>query len=250
MGKFAETLESESWLRSEYEQKKRSVHEIASEVGASVGWVSVWLGRFSIETRSGPERIFEDRKCGFCEGRFRPRRLQICCSMSCARKMKFKSTLHCEEWVRARYLDEGLSTREIARLAGSEDFAVGLALKRFGIKARPHQEAKKLLYDRKGRKYVSRSEMIAAYGGRCECCGEAEPEFLTLDHVGGGGAAHRRACREAGKNPTLRIRQELKAASWPKDKYRLLCMNCNFATARGKICPHQLKKEPQPPKET
>src|SRR5262245_20214343 len=27
-----------------------------------------------------------------------------------------------------------------------------------------------------------RAEMILAFGGRCECCGESQPEFLTLDH--------------------------------------------------------------------
>lgn len=32
-----------------------------------------------------------------------------------------------------------------------------------------------------------RSEMIAAYGGCCACCGETEPAFLSLDHIGGGG---------------------------------------------------------------
>jgi hypothetical protein len=32
-----------------------------------------------------------------------------------------------------------------------------------------------------------------AYGGfRCACCGEAEPLFLSLDHVNNDGAAHRK----------------------------------------------------------
>lgn len=34
--------------------------------------------------------------------------------------------------------------------------------------------------------------VIEYYGGRCVCCGEVVPEFLTVDHINGGGAAHRR----------------------------------------------------------
>src|SRR5262252_4538483 len=43
------------------------------------------------------------------------------------------------------------------------------------------------------RRWAQRLEMIAAYGGECACCGETEPVFLTLDHVNGDGAAHRRS---------------------------------------------------------
>ena len=41
-----------------------------------------------------------------------------------------------------------------------------------------------------------RAEFIAAYGGKCACCGEAEPKFLELDHVFGGGEVHRRGAAE------------------------------------------------------
>lgn len=37
-----------------------------------------------------------------------------------------------------------------------------------------------------------RAEVIAAYGGKCACCGEDEALFLELDHVQNNGAAHRR----------------------------------------------------------
>src|SRR6266481_1243298 len=33
-------------------------------------------------------------------------------------------------------------------------------------------------------------KMIKAYGGKCICCGEAQPKFLTIDHVRGGGLKH------------------------------------------------------------
>jgi hypothetical protein len=38
-----------------------------------------------------------------------------------------------------------------------------------------------------------REDVIAAYGGRCACCGEFERDFLTLDHVNNDGAEHRRS---------------------------------------------------------
>jgi hypothetical protein len=36
---------------------------------------------------------------------------------------------------------------------------------------------------------------------------------------------------------------ELKRQNWPQDGYRVLCMNCNWATSRGRTCPHELKRE-------
>src|SRR5689334_23309544 len=35
-----------------------------------------------------------------------------------------------------------------------------------------------------------RAEVIAAYGGKCACCGETEQKFLTIDHEEGTGAEH------------------------------------------------------------
>ncbi len=34
--------------------------------------------------------------------------------------------------------------------------------------------------------------ILTVYGGRCECCGEEEIGFLTIDHIDGKGAEHRR----------------------------------------------------------
>lgn len=78
-----------------------------------------------------------------------------------------------------------------------------------------------------------KTEMIVAYGGRCTCCGEAEPVFLTLDHVNGGGRQERIALGYAGSLKRLRD------AGWPKDGFRLLCMNCQFGYMHGRTCPHQ-----------
>lgn len=80
-----------------------------------------------------------------------------------------------------------------------------------------------------------RSEMVAAYGGACNCCGETELAFLTLEHIGGGGGKHRREVGGQGK-----ILTQLRRQGWPKDKYTVLCMNCNHAKKDGKPCPHEV----------
>src|SRR5215469_5890297 len=71
-----------------------------------------------------------------------------------------------------------------------------------------------------------RAEMVAAYGGACACCGETEPDFLTLDHIGG------LTPENHPWNPKRRgssIYGKLKKLGWPK-LYRLLCWNCNCAS--------------------
>jgi hypothetical protein len=87
-------------------------------------------------------------------------------------------------------------------------------------------------------KYVClRHVAIEHYGGQCACCGEDNSEFLTFDHIDGGGTLHRRIDSLANAN----MGQWLKNAGYP-DYIRLLCANCNQATKRGQTCPHQLMK--------
>jgi len=79
---------------------------------------------------------------------------------------------------------------------------------------------------------AAKMEGIAAYGGKCACCGESQIEFLTLDHVNGRAGE---PYRITGQRAWLR----LKARGWPKDNYQLLCFNCNCAKGAYGRCPHQ-----------
>ena len=84
-----------------------------------------------------------------------------------------------------------------------------------------------------------RAQAVAAYGGRCECCGESHPMFLAFDHVNGGGSKER---REVGLQAMLcRLRRE----GWPRDDMRLLCHNCNGAEGMLHYCPHRARR-PRP----
>lgn len=74
--------------------------------------------------------------------------------------------------------------------------------------------------------------VIQAYGGRCACCGETIPEFLTLEHLRRDGKAHRRS--------VAYVYLDLKRRGYPQDDYTLLCWNCNEAVRWGDQCPHQI----------
>lgn len=79
-----------------------------------------------------------------------------------------------------------------------------------------------------------REAILNAYGHRCVCCGETEEAFLTLEHVNGDGAAHRKL---HGVN---KVYADVIAEGFP-DKYTLLCWNCNCAKRNGKHCPHEFQ---------
>jgi hypothetical protein len=73
------------------------------------------------------------------------------------------------------------------------------------------------------------------YGGyKCECCGETEKDFLTLDHIYGGGGKHRKEI--GGNSRTYR---------WIVDNgfpplFRVYCMNCNWGSRLNNgVCPHK-----------
>jgi len=90
-----------------------------------------------------------------------------------------------------------------------------------------------LSYSREKRKKL-KSAVINGYGGRCKCCGENRREFLTIDHINGDGAKLRRTTQKGGK-----LYRDLVKNNFPKDGYRLLCMNCNFSYGKFGYCPHQ-----------
>jgi len=82
-------------------------------------------------------------------------------------------------------------------------------------------------------------EVMSHYGGKCACCGETEMAFLTIDHVNGDGAAHRRELRAAGGT----LYRWLQKNDYPQGDYQCLCMNCNFAKSKNFWgCPHEASK--------
>lgn len=82
-----------------------------------------------------------------------------------------------------------------------------------------------------------KADVIEGYGGACRCCGEAEPQFMTLDHIDGGGSAHKKAV-----NGNQMIYSFLRANNYPSG-YQLLCFNCNSAKGAFGMCPHERDRQ-------
>lgn len=72
-------------------------------------------------------------------------------------------------------------------------------------------------------------------GGECECCGEKDIRFLTLDHRNNDGNKQRESLQ------CFQIVRLARKEGFPKEKYAILCYNCNLAKShRGNgICPHK-----------
>ncbi len=67
-----------------------------------------------------------------------------------------------------------------------------------------------------------RDAVLDLYGGKCACCKEGKKNFLTLEHVLGGGSAHRRA-----KGSPYAFWKSVFEEGLCPDKYSVLCYNCN-----------------------
>jgi hypothetical protein len=84
----------------------------------------------------------------------------------------------------------------------------------------------------------ARRLVIAAYGGKCACCAEETPEFLTLDHIANNGAAHRREL--LGRNIAGNVfYKKLQSLGFPPCGLQVLCWNCNTAKQFHGGCPHR-----------
>ena len=73
-----------------------------------------------------------------------------------------------------------------------------------------------------------KQQVIALYGGICECCGIDELDFLTIDHVNNDGKQERGAYFYGSlvKQPR-------------RSDLRVLCWNCNSAKGLFGTCPHE-----------
>ncbi len=74
----------------------------------------------------------------------------------------------------------------------------------------------------KKRNREKRFEVIKAYGGKCEYCGEDHQEYLEIDHINGSVEKY-----PSGKRIGSALYALLKVRGWPKENHRLLCSNCN-----------------------
>lgn len=76
-------------------------------------------------------------------------------------------------------------------------------------------------------------EGIKFYGGKCSCCGESEPKFLTLEHKNGR--------EEQDKLTGKKAWAKVKSLGYP-DNYTVLCFNCNCCKGAYGKCVHEEKE--------
>ena len=82
--------------------------------------------------------------------------------------------------------------------------------------------------------YAQKGMIFDLYGWHCNCCGEENPKFLTIDHVDGDGRRH----RNAGMRLYSQILRDITLMG--KEKFQILCYNCNCSKRlNNNICPHK-----------
>jgi hypothetical protein len=84
-------------------------------------------------------------------------------------------------------------------------------------------------------------EAMNNYGGVCACCREKELYFLTIDHINNDGRADRDK-----KLVGIKMYGWMRKNNYPdKDRFRVLCYNCNYMLGSYGICEHNsdLKKD-------
>lgn len=78
---------------------------------------------------------------------------------------------------------------------------------------------------------------IDFYGGKCQCCGEDNILFLTIDHLSGGGNAHRVLI--GGSPNNSKIYRWLIKNNFPPG-FKTACFSCNQGRwVNGGLCPHK-----------
>lgn len=82
--------------------------------------------------------------------------------------------------------------------------------------------------------------LLKEFGWKCQCCGEAMPQFLSLDHIKG-----KASMGEARELPSIYSYLNAVKKGFPKEEYQLLCMNCNFAKGHFGSCPHTWNTTPE-----
>lgn len=132
---------------------------------------------------------------------------------------RFKLCRHCRDTIKKRqrlHYDAGRCRCGQERVAGTKRCTTCLA------------RARKIAREGNDR---ARADALKAFGNACACCGETYEPFLALDHVQGGGGKERK------QFPHSRMLYRWVAKQgFPKDRYQLLCHNCNFCKGAGPAC--------------
>ena len=103
-----------------------------------------------------------------------------------------------------------------------------------GVEARrkkyPPMNKEQRAESRRRKRTALRRNAIEAYGGACACCQETTYEFLTIDHINGGGRQHRISLNG-------NFYRWLNRNNFPGG-FQVLCYNCNCCKGAYGACVH------------
>lgn len=112
--------------------------------------------------------------------------------------------------------------------------------KHHAIQRRVYQKRKRENpnYDSEYRKRVLREvkETVFSHYGGCACCGEDTFEFLSIDHINGDGAKHRKPTKKSSMR-TYNVYKDIIDSGFPST-IQVLCFNCHFSKDFYGACPH------------
>lgn len=135
--------------------------------------------------------------------------------------MTFKNREYAKEYMRKWRKKNPKRTSEISKKSKYRDFG-------------KYRELGKIR--EKNRRIKLRKIVISHYSlgeNKCACCGENQFEFLTVDHIDGGGTKHR---KQIGRGALC---EWLVSNKFPKG-FQILCYNCNCTKGIYGECPHKL----------
>ena len=187
-------------------------------------------------------------KCAFvkyCDdcvsGNFKVKKCRVCLEMKKKEDFVFiRTTNRYESWCnRCRVKREAKTYHEVIKKSP----------KLFLSKAQGWRNRNKEKANTWAKEYrrVLKEKVFQAYcpNGKvgCGCCGESRRPFLSLDHEKGDGAKHRKMLTSTKGDVHGRSYKDiylwLRRNNYPQNLgLRVLCMNCNWATRNGRVCPH------------
>ena len=84
-----------------------------------------------------------------------------------------------------------------------------------------------------------KKQVFEHYGLKCVCCGENIYEFLTLDHIGGGGQKHRKEVLGDKSHTNVPSYHKWIVKNNFPPLFQILCFNCNITKGLYGKCPHK-----------
>lgn len=130
-------------------------------------------------------------------------------------------------------LEEGLCTQCGKNPASEKGRTCDSCRKRLNEQAKSPKRRAKERERLKRHRSELRQRVYSGYGNQCNCCGEQNLTFLTIDHVNGQ-AGKPKEFKQIGIQMFRKIIKE----DFPST-YQVLCFNCNCGRFRnGGVCPH------------